>query len=197
VRVVTIGAIPAAVSLVTAEGRPYRGGMHRTALPALLLAALVIPTLATPAPAQQSPPAQTAPSGQTAQGALPHAWLYGEWTGGLFPPPVTLSAQECLASPTVIFTRDAVLRAVPTDVTYVQSLVETVRAVPGGVEFRLASTPQSLPSGGPFGLAPQAQTTDFGCNSQGILHVQRRGEDQISFQSCPEFPYPLVRCPSR
>ena len=29
----------------------------------------------------------------------------------MFPPPVTLSAQECLAQPMVIFTRDVVMRA--------------------------------------------------------------------------------------
>jgi hypothetical protein len=27
--------------------------------------------------------------------------------------------------------------------------------------------------------------------------VQRRGENEISFPGCPEFPYPLVRCPAR
>jgi hypothetical protein len=28
-----------------------------------------------------------------AQGLPPHAWLFGAWTGGLFPPPSTLGAQ--------------------------------------------------------------------------------------------------------
>jgi hypothetical protein len=40
----------------------------------------------------------TAPA--RAQGNLPpHAWLFGAWIGGIFPPPSTLSAQECLAMP--------------------------------------------------------------------------------------------------
>ena len=166
--------------------------MHHIVLSALLtVAALTVPATA------QQPPAAAAPA--PTQGTLPHAWLYGAWTGGLFPPPVTLSAQECLANPSVIFTRDAVLRASPTDVTYQQSLVETVRAIPGGVEFRLASATPAAPSTNAFGLPAQttAQDAGFGCNNADLLRVQRRGEDQIAFQACPAFPYPLTRCPSR
>ncbi len=169
--------------------------MHHIVLSGLLASGLLAATLAAPAAAQQSqaaPPAQVA-----ARPVAPHAWLFGAWTGGLFPPPVTLSAQECLANPTVIFTRDAVLRASPTDVTYQQSLVETVRAVPGGVEFRLAHPVQPATDGGAFGLnAPAPSDAGFGCDPSGLLRVQRRGEDQIGFPACPQFPYPLIRCPS-
>ncbi|MBN8897842.1 MAG: hypothetical protein BGO51_18300 [Rhodospirillales bacterium 69-11] len=163
--------------------------MHRALIPALLAVAL-----AGSAAAQSTP----APAGQ-GQAALPHAFLYGAWTGGIFPPPVTLTAQECLAAPTVIFTRDAVLRASPTDVTYQQRLVETVRAVAGGVEFRLSQPLQSPMSGGAFGLGGSVQAPEpgFGCGSPDLLRVQKRGDDQIAFPNCREFPYPLVRCPAR
>ena len=46
------------------------------------------------------------------------SWLFGAWTGGMFPAPSMLSAQECLAMPVVIFTRDIVMRAVVTDQFY-------------------------------------------------------------------------------
>ncbi len=138
----------------------------------------------------------TAPA--RAQGNLPpHSWLFGAWTGGLFPPPSTLSAQECLAMPVVIFTRDLVMRAVITDQFYIQRLVETARATGEGVEFRFASaTPNGTP--GPFGLSSGNTGTDgFGCASPDILRVQRRSDNEISFPGCSDFPYPLVRCPAR
>ena len=45
----------------------------------------------------------------------PHAWLFGTWTGGIFPAPSGLSNQACLSQPVVIFTRDLVLRATLTE----------------------------------------------------------------------------------
>ena len=57
-----------------------------------------------------------APLPVRAQSSLPpHAWLFGAWVGGLYPPPSAVSAQECLAQPVVIFTRDIVMRVVITD----------------------------------------------------------------------------------
>ena len=134
-----------------------------------------------------------------AQGNLPpHSWLFGAWIGGMFPPPSTLSAQECLAMPVVIFTRDIVMRAVITDELYAQRLVETARVTPEGVEFRLARPLPAAPAG-PFSLSPSGGTNDvgFGCISPDILRVQRRTENEISFPGCTDFPYPLVRCPGR
>ena len=134
-----------------------------------------------------------------AQGNLPpHSWLFGAWTGGLFPPPSTLSAQECLAMPVVIFTRDIVMRAVITDQLYTQRLVETARVTPEGVEFRFTRPLAAAPAG-PFSLSPSGGTDDvgFGCISPDILRVQRRTENEISFPGCTDFPYPLVRCPAR
>ena len=148
----------------------------------LLLAALSLPASAA---AQQQQPAP------------PHAWLFGAWTGGLFPPPVTLSAQECLAQPAVIFTRDVVMRAVITDPEYQQRLVETVRATGNGAEFRLVRSPTQQSSASAFGLR-QLGTDDagFGCADPDGLIVQRRSTNEIVFPNCPDFPYPLVRCPA-
>ncbi|SPE21943.1 conserved exported hypothetical protein [Burkholderiales bacterium] len=128
--------------------------------------------------------------------APPHAWLFGAWIGGLFPPPSAVSAQECLAQPVVIFTRDIVMRATLTDQLYTQRLVETARSTGSGFEFRFA---QSLPiaASSPFSQPPSPGETGFGCENPDVLHVQRRGENEISFLGCPEFPYPLVRCPAR
>jgi hypothetical protein len=138
------------------------------------------------------------PAPARAQGDLPpHSWLFGAWTGGLFPPPSTFSAQQCLAAPVVIFTRDLVMRAVITDQLYTQRLVETARVTAEGVEFRFVRPPAPAPAG-PFNLAPPGGgEVGFGCISPDILRVQRRTENEISFPSCTDFPYPLVRCPAR
>jgi hypothetical protein len=133
----------------------------------------------------------------SAQGGLPpQSWLFGAWTGGLFPPPSTIGAQQCQAQPVAIFTRDIVMRATIVDQLYTQRLVETARSTGNGVEFRFAP---SVQQSGPFGLAQGAGGGDvgFGCENPDVLHVQRRGDNEISFPGCPEFPYPLVRCPAR
>ena len=128
----------------------------------------------------------------------PHAWLFGAWTGGLFPPPSQISAQECLAMPVVIFTRDIVMRAVITDQLYAQRLVETARVTPDGMEFHF-SRPPAIASAGPFNLSPGGGVNEvgFGCASPDVLHVRRRSENEISFPGCTDFPYPLVRCSAR
>ncbi len=128
----------------------------------------------------------------------PHAWLFGAWTGGIFPPPSTISAQECLAMPVVIFTRDIVMRAVITDTFYTQRLVAFARATGNGVEFSFTPASETAPAG-PFGLSPgsNANAAGFGCASPDILRVQRSTENEITFPGCTDFPYPLVRCPAR
>ena len=142
--------------------------------------------------------ALVAPLPVQAQGNLPpHAWLFGSWVGGLYPPPSTVSAEQCLAQPVVIFTRDIVMRIVITDTDYTQRLVAFARATGQGVEFSFAP-PVSPTTPGPFGLnASGNQDVGFGCSSPDILRVQRRGENEISFPGCADFPYPLVRCPGR
>jgi hypothetical protein len=137
-----------------------------------------------------------APQARAQGGQPPQSWLFGAWIGGLYPPPSTIGAQECLAQPVVIFTRDIVMRAVITDQLYTQRLVETARSTPAGVEFRFA--PDRSSPAGPFGLTQgTVGAAGFSCENPDVLHVQRRSENEISFPGCPEFPYPLVRCPAR
>lgn len=128
---------------------------------------------------------------------LPHAFLFGSWIGGLYPPPTTLSGRECLASPTVIFTRDVVMRATVTDVAYIQRLIETVRDTGNGAEFRLVpgAPPHPVASSGMFNLTPAPVDIGFGCGDPSVLRVVRRSDNEISFPNCSAFPYPLVRCP--
>ena len=104
----------------------------------------------------------------------------------IFPPPVTLSAQECLAQPMVIFTRDVVMRAVMTSPAYAQRLIDTARATANGFEIRLvpASPAPPQPASGP----------GFGCPDPNVLPVQRRGDNEITFPGCTDFPFPLIRC---
>ncbi len=116
----------------------------------------------------------------------PQASLFGAWIGGMFPPPVTLTAQECLAQPMVIFTRDVVMRAVMTTPAYAQRLIDSAHATATGFEVRLVSS----------ALAPRAEP-GFGCPDANVLPVQRRGENEIAFPGCTDFPYPLIRCATR
>jgi hypothetical protein len=128
----------------------------------------------------------------------PHAWLFGTWTGGLFPAPSGLTAQACLSQPVVIFTRDVVLRATLISELYVQRVIESARTGPSGTEFRFASVPLPIGANGlgvGVGAAPPAP--GFGCESPDLLHVQRHTENEISLPGCADFPYPLLRCPAR
>jgi hypothetical protein len=152
--------------------------MRRLSITAMLLAA-ALPAL--PAGAQQKQP--------------PHAWLFGTWTGGLFPVPRNISAEACLSQPVVIFTRDLVIRATLTSQMLTQRVIETANVSPAGVAFRFA--PAGSGAGGVLGLAGSAQPAGFGCASQDALQVLRKGPNEITFPDCKDFPEPLVRCPSR
>lgn len=143
--------------------------MRRTAAIAIVL------TLALTGPIRAQSPASP-----------PHAWLFGAWIGGIFPPPVTLGAQECLAQPMVIFTRDVVMRAVMVSPAYMQRQIDTARATANGFEVRLL----------PAAPTPGAET-GFGCPNPNILPVQRRGDNEITFPGCTDFPFPLIRCATR
>ena len=124
----------------------------------------------------------------------PHAWLFGTWTGGIFPVPNGLSNQACLSQPVVIFTRDLVLRATLTEQMLTQREIETARNSSQGAEFRFAAAP-----GGGSNLLGNGtgRAVGFGCSSPDELHVQRRGENEISFPGCADFPNPLIRCQAR
>lgn len=128
--------------------------------------------------------ALTAPLAAQAPGLPPHAGLFGAWIGGIFAPPVTLSAQECLAQPSVIFTRDVVMRAVMTTPAFAERLISTARVTAKGYELRLVPR-------------QSAAEPTFGCPNPDVLPVQRHGDNQISFPGCTDFPFPLVRCSGR
>jgi hypothetical protein len=130
----------------------------------------------------------------------PHAWLFGSWTGGLFPSSGGLTAEACLSQPVVIFTTDVVLRATLLDSTYEQRVVETARTTKGGaIEFHFAPTAQSPAEGvgSLVGTAGANTNAGFGCGNPDVLHVQRRSDNEIVFPGCADFPNPLFRCPAR
>ena len=165
---------------------------------ALLLATAVVPPGAsvtaknngTAGPAKNS--AAAAPAKDSS--LPPHSWLFGTWTGGIFPAPNGFSNQACLSQPVVIFTRDLVLRATITEQQLTQREIETVRSSPQGAEFRFAAT-----GSGGSGLLGDGggRANGFGCASPDELRVQRRGENEIAFPGCADFPNPLVRCHTR
>ena len=126
---------------------------------------------------------------QTRQGP-PHEWIFGAWTGGVFPP-LDTEGPGCFGAAIVIFTRDIVMRATSLEIPYRQRLIETVAQTPDGLEFRLIPLP--VP-GGPLAAAriPEA---GFGCDGNpNLLRVVRRGADEIAFPGCIEFPAVLRRC---
>lgn len=152
--------------------------MRRSLPLAAMLLAAALPTL--PAAAQRGLP--------------PHAWLFGAWTGGLFPAPLHPSAASCQSRATVVFGQDVVARASLTQPGLTQRVVETANVTRGRVEFRFvpaSATPRDL-----LGQAEPA-TSGFGCDSPDVLYVQRKGPNEITFPGCKDFPNPLVRCPSR
>ncbi len=151
-------------------------------------AALIAPLLA--AALVAAPPSDHS----HAQSNMPQGFLLGSWTGGLFPAPAVLSAEQCLLQPTVIFTRDLVLRATLTDQFYIQRLIETARGTGSGVDFRFAEA-ASAGSSDPLSLSGAAGG-GFGCEDPNLLHVQRVSPNQIRFPGCSDFPFPLLRCPA-
>ena len=120
----------------------------------------------------------------------PHAWLFGAWTGGLYPP-IDTEGPGCFGQPTVIFTRDVVMRVSSLEVAYRQRLIETVAGrADGSLEFRLVGPPAAAPLGG-----RSPPDIGFGCGGNpNLLRVERRGPDEIAFTDCAEFPSPLRRC---
>jgi hypothetical protein len=124
------------------------------------------------------------PRAQAAAPAPPHAWLFGAWTGGIFPAPSGLTAQECLAQPTVIFTRDVVMRATLTDTTYTQRVVESARLTTTGTEFRFATAAQPATGSGLLGLTPPP-VAGFGCENPDILPFPAAASFRIPWSAVP------------
>lgn len=150
----------------------------RRAVLCLLLAFAGGAVSAKPAPhrAAAPPQADAPPSGP------PHAWLYGSWTGGLFPVIDGMAAQDCRTQPTVSFTKDAVTHSTLLGTATPARSIETVRATPGSTEFRFLPADPPDPDAG------------FGCETANVLHVTHGPGGTISFPNCKAFPYPLQRC---
>jgi hypothetical protein len=147
-------------------------------------AALCLLLLATLGNASAKPPPaeRTAAAAHAAPSGPPHAWLFGTWTGGLFPVLDGMVAQDCRTQPTVTFSRDLVNHTSLLSTAMSSREVATVRATPNGAEFRFA--PATDPA------------ASFGCENPDELHVARSGVDQINFPHCSAFPYSLERCPA-
>jgi hypothetical protein len=156
----------------------------------LLASATIAALLGVAAPV----PGAAQPAGSPPQ--PPHAWLFGTWTGGIFPAPSSLSAQACLSQPVVIFTRDVILRATLTSELYIQRVIESARTMSSGAEFRFATAPGPL-AAGPLGMSAMPLAPGFGCENPDVLRVERHTDNEISFPGCADFPNPLVRCPAR
>jgi hypothetical protein len=139
----------------------------------------------------------TLPSASAEPPQPPHAWLFGAWSGGLFPITSSMNAEACLSQPVVIFTRDVVLRATLVDQLYTQRLISTVRVTPTGFEFTFAPAESAAPASAVLGIGSAPAAAGFGCDTDATLHVQRRGENEIVFPGCRDFPNPLVRCQAR
>lgn len=157
----------------------------------LIASAILVAATMLPDPALSPARAQTT--------APPDAWLFGSWIGGLFPAPSDVTAEACLAQPVVIFTRDLVLRATMTERTYAQRIVAAVRRTEDGFDLRFepAGGGEAAGVASALGLPPPQPAEGFGCESADVLHVQRKGENEIAFPGCADFPNPLVRCPGR
>lgn len=155
----------------------------------LILAAPLLATsaVAQRAPAPAQPPAATTPPA-AGSSAVPHEWLFGSWTGGLYPPGDT-EGPRCFAQPTVIFTREVVMRSGILDPAYRQRFLETAATRPGATSFRFIP---AAPSGSR--LPPEI---GFGCpGGPDTLEVEQVGPDEIVFPNCREMPSPLRRCGS-
>jgi hypothetical protein len=139
----------------------------------------VLAGLATIAAGKPHTPSQTAAKPAAAANQPPHAWLFGSWTGGLFPVLDGMTAQDCRTQPTVVFSKDVVAHAALLSTGLTQRTIVTVRATPKGAEFT---------------FAPAAAGPRFGCVNQDELHVAKINANEISFPNCSAFPYPLERC---
>ncbi|MCB8874180.1 hypothetical protein [Acidisoma silvae] len=125
-----------------------------------------------------------------AQGAPPHAWLFGMWAGGIYPASGNMSAKDCALQATFVVTQDAIIHSTLTHPTAIQNLIASVRGTPNGTVFLLAPTDTK-----PDNAGGMADDLGFGCPEDNVLRVVRVGPNQIAFPDCKGFPSPLVRCP--
>jgi hypothetical protein len=114
--------------------------------------------------------------------APPHEWMFGSWTGGIFPA-LDNEGPACFGRVSVIVMRDIVMRVSSLDLAFRQRAIETVGLTPDGLEFRFVPLSGRLPESG------------FGCDDNpDLLRVRRMGEDEVIFPDCAEFPGSLKRC---
>jgi hypothetical protein len=144
------------------------------------LCLITLASLASAAIAKTHTSPQSAAATHVAANQPPHAWLYGSWTGGLFPVLEGMAAQDCRTQPTVVFSKDVVGHATLLGTGLNQRNIATVRATPTGAEFTFVPDSTSTPG--------------FGCETDDELHVTRNGLNEIDFPNCKAFPYPLERC---
>ena len=147
---------------------------------ALLL--LVLTTIAAGPSTGREPPRRAGPVAIARPSGPPHAWLFGAWTGGLFPVLDGMAEQDCRTQPTLVFTQDYVGHASLLAAGLQRRVIETVRTSPAGAEFRFS----------PEAADPAA----FGCENPNVLHVARETDSTVTFPHCAAFPYPLHRCPA-
>ncbi len=113
----------------------------------------------------------------------PHEWMFGSWTGGIFPA-VDTEGPGCFGNVALIVMRDLVMRVSSLDYAYRQRAIESVAVTPDGLEFRLI----------PFPGRPMPEI-GFGCDGNpNLLRVTRRGPDEVLLPGCVEFPGALRRC---
>jgi hypothetical protein len=144
-----------------------------------LIALASVTTAAVAAGSRPHAPSHAAAVSGASSNQPPHAWLFGSWTGGLFPVLDGMVAQDCRTQPTVVFSKDAVGHASLLGTGLTQRVIVTVRATPKGAEFTFA----------PADAGPR-----FGCPNEDELQVVRASPNEISFPNCTAFPYPLERC---
>jgi hypothetical protein len=154
---------------------PYEP-MRRIAIPLLVGACLAATAL---------------PPSVKAQGAPPHAWLFGAWAGGILPAPPDMDPRECEARATFVVTRDMVIHSTLTHPDAIENLIASVRGTPNGTIFALAPTDTK-----PQTIAGLADDLGFGCPQPDVLRVVRVAPNEIRFPDCADFPSPLVRCPA-
>ncbi|WP_424812407.1 hypothetical protein [Roseococcus sp. YIM B11640] len=127
-------------------------------------------------------PAVIARAQAPARQGPPHEWMFGSWTGGIFPA-VETEGPGCFGNVSLIVTRDVIMRVSSLDISFRQRAIETVALIPNGLEFRLVPVQGRIPEIG------------FGCdNNPNLLRVQRRSDDEVVLPNCVEFPSALRRC---
>ena len=159
--------------------------------PARRMAALLLAPLVAPLVVGVLLAATAVPPPAAAQGAPPHAWLFGAWAGGILPAPPGMSARECEENATFVVTRDVVIHSTLTHPEAIENLIASVRGTPNGTIFALAPTETK-----PQPVAGLPDDLGFGCPQPDILRVVRVGPNEIRFPDCTGFPSPLIRCPA-